>query len=134
MVAPSVGCTLLTPIAPHSLSSRPVGIHEDSKIQVTVPKSARSNAFVSFDGREPMVELPVGYVLEIEPCGLRLPLLTKHNYDHQWFQSLVTKLGWNARVDQKPYDENEMAPAPSAKRRVSSSDFEPTTGGGKTRM
>jgi len=102
MVAPSISCTLLTPIAPHSLSSRPVAIHGESCIEVTVPTTARSPAFVSFDGRDPMYELPVGETLTIEPSPLSLPLLTYHGFDHEWFQSLTTKLGWNTRVEQKP--------------------------------
>ena len=44
MVAPSVPCTLLTPIAPHSLSFRPIAIPESSDIQIHVPLYARSHA------------------------------------------------------------------------------------------
>ncbi|GAB5365041.1 hypothetical protein AAMO2058_001022300 [Amorphochlora amoebiformis] len=98
MIAPSVEATLLTPIAPHSLASRPVGIHSESKIRVTIPPSARTSAFLTFDGRDPMIELPIGESIDIEQCTLDLPLLTKHKLDHEWFQSLNTKLGWNIRI------------------------------------
>jgi len=102
MIAPSVACTLMTPIAPHSLSSRPVGIHNEAKIEVTIPESARAAAFITFDGREPMVELRVGDSLNVEKCPLSLPLMTKFPSDHEWFHSLTTKLGWNTRIEQKP--------------------------------
>lgn len=44
MVAPSVAGTLITPIAPHSLSFRPVVVPESSEIVVQIPLSARSHA------------------------------------------------------------------------------------------
>lgn len=44
MVAPSVPCTLLTPIAPHSLSFRPLVVPEASDIEIHLPASARSHA------------------------------------------------------------------------------------------
>jgi len=102
MIAPSVKCTILTPIAPHSLSSRPVGVNSDSTITVSIPETARSGGFITFDGRDPMIELPVGETLEIRPCPLSLPLMTRHALDYEWFHSLTTKLGWNTRVEQKP--------------------------------
>ena len=44
MVAPSVPSTLLTPIAPHSLSFRPLVVPESSQIQILLPSSARAHA------------------------------------------------------------------------------------------
>jgi NAD kinase len=44
MVAPSVPSTLLTPIAPHSLSFRPLVVPEASDIEIHLPASARSHA------------------------------------------------------------------------------------------
>lgn len=44
MVAPSVAGTLITPIAPHSLSFRPVVVPESSEIVVQIPPHARSHA------------------------------------------------------------------------------------------
>ena len=44
MVAPSVPGTLLTPIAPHSLSFRPLVVPESSEIEIHLPPSARSHA------------------------------------------------------------------------------------------
>eukprot|EP00466_Bigelowiella_natans_P010798 jgi/Bigna1/88898/estExt_fgenesh1_pg.C_400037 len=102
MIAPSVNCTLLTPIAPHSLSSRPIGVSSDSNISVSIPTTARAGAFATFDGQEPMIELPIGDTLQIHKCPLSLPLMTRHRLDFEWFQSLTTKLGWNTRVEQKP--------------------------------
>jgi NAD+ kinase len=44
MVAPSVPCTLLTPMSPQSLSFRPLVIPESSLLTVRVPPCARSHA------------------------------------------------------------------------------------------
>lgn len=44
MAAPSVPCSLLTPIAPHSLSFRPLVVPESSEIEIYLPHTARSMA------------------------------------------------------------------------------------------
>lgn len=44
MSAPSVPCTLLTPIAPHSLSFRPLVIPESSELEIYLPASSRTRA------------------------------------------------------------------------------------------
>jgi NAD+ kinase len=44
MVAPSVPCTLLTPLSPHSLSFRPLIIPENADLLVRLPPTARSHA------------------------------------------------------------------------------------------
>ena len=52
LVAPSVPCTLLTPIAPHALASRPFIVPESSHVEVTIPESmCESGARATFDGR-----------------------------------------------------------------------------------
>lgn len=44
MVAPSVPCTLITPVAPQSLSFRPLVVPETAVIEVHVPRSGRTHA------------------------------------------------------------------------------------------
>jgi NAD kinase len=44
MCAPSVPCTLLTPLSPHSLSFRPLIIPENADLLVRLPQNARSHA------------------------------------------------------------------------------------------
>ena len=50
-MAPSVPCTLLTPIAPHSLAARPFIVPESSRVVVTLPESAKHDARAALDGR-----------------------------------------------------------------------------------
>lgn len=44
MVAPSVPCTLITPVAPQSLSFRPLVVPETSVIEIHIPTSSRTHA------------------------------------------------------------------------------------------
>lgn len=52
LIAPSVPCMIISPVAPLSLSFRPVVIPESSIVCVQLPQDARSNARVSFDGKK----------------------------------------------------------------------------------
>ncbi|KAG0486966.1 hypothetical protein HPP92_009061 [Vanilla planifolia] len=51
MVHPNVPCMLFTPICPHSLSFRPVILPDSARLELKIPEDARSNAWVSFDGK-----------------------------------------------------------------------------------
>ena len=51
MVAPSVPCTIITPVAPLSLSFRPLVIPETSEVVLHVSSESKSIARASFDGR-----------------------------------------------------------------------------------
>lgn len=51
MVAPSVPCSIITPVAPLSLSFRPLVVPEASEIELTVSSRSKSIARASFDGR-----------------------------------------------------------------------------------
>lgn len=50
IVQPNTPCILLTPIAPHSLSFRPLILHESSVIKLKKTEDNRSGAWVSLDG------------------------------------------------------------------------------------
>mmetsp|Transcript_2748 Transcript_2748/g.10157 ORF Transcript_2748/g.10157 Transcript_2748/m.10157 type:complete len:396 (-) Transcript_2748:32-1219(-) len=101
MVAPSVPCMLLTPIAPSTLSFRPVIIPESSKIEVSVPASARTEGRVIFDGHR-MELLGHGESVVVETSRFPLPMINSNPRDQDWFNSITEKLQWNARVQQKP--------------------------------
>ena len=99
VVAPSVGGTLLTPIAPHSLSFRPLVIASRSRIQLSVPDSARCLATVSFDGKDTL-QLQRNDKVKIETSLCPVPLVSMHPFDADWFRSIKDKLNWNLRPDQ----------------------------------
>jgi len=101
MVAPSVPCMLLTPIAPSTLSFRPVIIPESSKIEVSIPYSARTDGRAIFDGHK-MEVLRHGESILVETSSFPIPVINRSPYDQDWFKSIREKLQWNVRVEQKP--------------------------------
>eukprot|EP00756_Hemistasia_phaeocysticola_P017970 Hpha_TRINITY_DN15565_c4_g7::TRINITY_DN15565_c4_g7_i1::g.108011::m.108011/K00858/ppnK, NADK; NAD+ kinase len=105
IVSPSVPATLITPIAPHSLSFRPVIASELSAIEVHLPVGARSGSIeVSCDGRLADV-LPPGGSVRIRTSRHPLPVLTYAGLDRDWFQGITTKLQWNVRGATQPDDD-----------------------------
>jgi len=94
MVAPSVAGTLITPIAPHSLSFRPVVVPESSEIVVQIPLSARSHARASFDGRHTM-RLVRGSAIRCTTSKCALPMVSLGYLDRDWYEGITQKLKWN---------------------------------------
>eukprot|EP01051_Picozoa_sp_SAG22_P011025 SAG22_NODE_1029_length_5939_cov_46.559589_5_plen_235_part_00 len=94
MVAPSVPCTLLTPIAPHSLSSRPFIVPETSAIEIRLGPASRQGARATFDGAE-SVSLARGSSVRLRTSQWPLPFINLAQYDSDWFDSLSAKLHWN---------------------------------------
>jgi NAD+ kinase len=94
MVVPSVHCTLITPVAPHSLSFRPIVVPGSSRIEIEVPATARAGARASFDGRS-TVDLPKGSVVRIEKSTHPIPFVNFDRSDNDWYQGIKKKLNWN---------------------------------------
>eukprot|EP00929_Paragymnodinium_shiwhaense_P054645 TRINITY_DN27402_c0_g1_i2.p1 TRINITY_DN27402_c0_g1~~TRINITY_DN27402_c0_g1_i2.p1 ORF type:complete len:464 (+),score=54.11 TRINITY_DN27402_c0_g1_i2:39-1430(+) len=104
IVSPSVPGTILTPIAPASLSFRPVVISEHSRIELVLPVAARvKKASVIIDGRR-MGNLQPGGSVYVD-VARPVPVLNVANLDKDWFGAITTKLKWNARdVEQADSD------------------------------
>jgi len=101
IAAPSVPCNLVTPIAPSSLSFRPVILPESSKIEVAIPHTARTDGRAIFDG-QCTEELRRGDSIVVETSIFPIPVINERRYDQDWFSSIVEKLQWNSIVEQKP--------------------------------
>ncbi|XP_019417316.1 PREDICTED: probable NAD kinase 2, chloroplastic isoform X6 [Lupinus angustifolius] len=100
MVHPNVPCMLFTPICPHSLSFRPVILPDSARLELKVPEDARSNAWVSFDGKRRQ-QLSRGDSVRISMSQHPLPTVNKFDQTGDWFHSLIRCLNWNERLDQK---------------------------------
>ncbi|CAN4099655.1 unnamed protein product [Withania somnifera] len=100
MVHPNVPCMLFTPICPHSLSFRPVILPDSARLELKIPEDARSNAWVSFDGKRRQ-QLSRGDSVRIYMSKHPLPTINKSDQTGDWFHSLVRCLNWNERLDQK---------------------------------
>ncbi|KAL8801820.1 MAG: hypothetical protein Q9223_006868, partial [Gallowayella weberi] len=62
---PSIPGILLTPICPHTLSFRPMVLSDTLLLKICVPRSSRSTAYASFDGKG-RVELRRGDYVQVE--------------------------------------------------------------------
>ncbi|PRQ26629.1 putative NAD(+) kinase [Rosa chinensis] len=100
MVHPNVPCMLFTPICPHSLSFRPVILPDSASLELKIPEDARSNAWVSFDGKRRQ-QLSRGDSVRIAMSQHPLPTVNKRDQTGDWFRSLIRCLNWNERLDQK---------------------------------
>lgn len=52
MIHPAIPAMCVTPICPHSLSFRPIVIADSSYLKLLVPSTARTSAWISFDGQK----------------------------------------------------------------------------------
>jgi NAD+ kinase len=94
IVHPAVDALLLTPIAPHMLTNRPVVIPAGSDVQVEPMMDGNEEVFVTFDGQSGHA-LQADDVIEIRKAEnpLRLVRASKRTY----FDVLRQKLKWSER-------------------------------------
>lgn len=89
LMVPQVRCTILSPIAGHSLNVRPLVIPDDWPIDLKVD-SRNGNYMVSVDGRSQVLSTDVTLHIERAPYTIKLVQLENHTF----LQSLKEKLGW----------------------------------------
>jgi NAD+ kinase len=94
IVAPSVDALLLTPIAPHTLTNRPVVIPANAVVRVQPNMTDRDEAFVTFDGQAGF-QLQVGDDIEVSRSDKPLRLIRPST--RSYFEVLRTKLKWGER-------------------------------------
>jgi len=94
IVHPSVDALLLTPIAPHMLTNRPVVLPGSSEVRVQPIMNGAEEVYVTFDGQSGH-PLQADDVIEITKAELTLRLVraSQRNY----FDVLRQKLKWGAR-------------------------------------
>lgn len=90
MIYPSVPCMLIIPVAPHTLSNRPVVIPENSVIELTVNEIR--DAALYFDMQD-FNDVQKGDKMVISTY--RKPLMLLHPSSHNFFDTLSKKLHWN---------------------------------------
>ncbi|KTW32573.1 uncharacterized protein T551_00058 [Pneumocystis jirovecii RU7] len=93
---PDIPAILISPICPHTLSFRPLLVHDSMILHVAVPYNARSTAWVSFDGRN-RVEIKQGDYVTISASRFPFPIVHRSKQSSDWFTGLATRLGWNER-------------------------------------
>jgi NAD+ kinase len=94
IVEPSVDALLLTPIAPHTLTNRPVVIPASAVVRVQPNMTERDEAFVTFDGQAGF-QLQSGDDIEVRRAEKPLRLIRPST--RSYFEVLRTKLKWGER-------------------------------------
>jgi NAD+ kinase len=94
IVAPSMDALILTPIAPHTLTNRPIVIPAAAPVRVQPVMDNRDEVFVTFDGQDGF-QLQAGD--EIEVTRSETPLRLIKPSTRSYFEVLRTKLKWGER-------------------------------------
>lgn len=91
ILAPTTSNLCLTPVAPHSLSARPIVVSDESRIKLHV--ESRSHQFlVAVDGRS--IPLQEGTDLTISKAPYTIRIVVRKA--HQYFSTLREKMMWGA--------------------------------------
>lgn len=92
---PSLNAIVLVPLCPHTLSSRPIVVDGDSKIELVIASSNRHHPQLSCDGQ---IDLPLqnGDSVIIQKKTNLFRLL--HPEEHDYYHVLRTKLGWGTKL------------------------------------
>ena len=94
IVQPHVDALILTPIAPHTLTNRPIVIPASSAVRVQPMMEERDEVFVTFDGQ-------TGFQLQRRRRNPdlpgRRPLRLVRPSTRSYFEVLRTKLKWGER-------------------------------------
>ena len=91
---PNLNAIVIVPAFSHSLSSRPLVIDGDAKIDLLISKKNETNLLVSCDGHESQIVKPTQHV-SIAKNTAQLRLL--HPLDYHYYDTLRIKLGWQSK-------------------------------------
>jgi NAD+ kinase len=94
IVHPSLDALILTPIAPHTLTNRPIVIPASSTVRVQPLMESRDELFVTFDGQAGF-ELQEGD--EVRICRAERPIRLIRPSTRSYFEVLREKLKWGER-------------------------------------
>ena len=94
IVQPVVDAIVLTPIAPHMLTNRPIVIPSSSVVRVQPMMNERDEIYVTFDGQAGH-QLEAGDEVRIRCAERRVRLLRPSS--RSYFEVLRQKLKWNER-------------------------------------
>jgi NAD+ kinase len=94
IVQPNVDALVLTPIAPHTLTNRPVVIPSGTTVRVQPLIEDRDEVYVTFDGQEGF-QLQAGD--QVTVCRADIPLRLIRPSTRSYFDVLRQKLKWGER-------------------------------------
>ncbi|MBA2657496.1 MAG: NAD(+) kinase [Tatlockia sp.] len=91
---PLLNAIVLVPMFSHSLSSRPLVVDGEAKIDLKISNSYEHNLLVSCDGHESRI-VKAGQLVSVEKNKNQLRLL--HPLDYHYYDTLRIKLGWESK-------------------------------------
>jgi NAD+ kinase len=94
IVQPNVGAIILTPIAPHTLTNRPIIIPASATVRIQPHMDARDEVFVTFDGQAGF-QLEDGDEISVRRAERSLQLI--HPSARSYYEVLRQKLKWGER-------------------------------------
>ena len=94
IIHPAVKAISLVPICPHTLSNRPLLVHEQSEITIMLSEKG-SQAVVSFDAQSTLT-LDAGQKLVITQYENHINLIHPKSYD--FFNIIRSKLAWGGKL------------------------------------
>lgn len=98
IVMANTQCICITPLAPHSLSFRPVIIPAQTTITIKKPKDNRNTAWVSLDGAT-RFEMDENESIKVQGSESAISMVVNptDNLTDLWGQRLVHMFNWNKR-------------------------------------
>ncbi|KAI8835346.1 ATP-NAD kinase-like domain-containing protein [Chytridium lagenaria] len=102
LVHPDKASILVTPICPHTLTTRPMVLPPHLDLRLCVALDTRTTAWISLDGRD-RLELSPGDSVLIRSSKHPFTTVCKEDSSSDWFNALVSSLGWNVRRRQRPH-------------------------------
>lgn len=88
---PQLNAIVLVPMFPHTLSSRPIVVEGNAKIDIYIHEKNETSPFISCDGQA-RTNIHPGETITIMQHKKKLQLIHPDNYEY--FETLREKLGW----------------------------------------
>ncbi|EKD45091.1 MAG: inorganic polyphosphate/ATP-NAD kinase, partial [uncultured bacterium] len=92
---PQLNAIALVPMFPHTLSSRPIVVEGDARIELIIRESNETSPCISCDGQTKISVKP-GDRIQIQKTKKSLRLIHPNDYDY--YATLREKLGWQMRA------------------------------------
>ncbi|MGR9105978.1 MAG: NAD(+) kinase [Gammaproteobacteria bacterium] len=90
---PALGCIVLVPINPHTLTNRPIVVNDSSVVEIAFSQTAEINAQVTCDDRS-IPDVLISDRIQVVKDDHLLRIL--HPIDYDFFNILRVKLNWSS--------------------------------------
>lgn len=97
IVEPAVRSLIITPICPHSLTSRPLVLPDSADIKITFPNDPSEKIGVTVDGQI-FHDFDHTSVIKIRKAGYKIRFIEFNDYSY--YASLRNKMGWGKRGEE----------------------------------